>query len=80
MTEEPRKSWYCPYYKRDIAEGQCIDINYERLGYLDAGCLREVMKLTGKTKDDIDQTCQRCPNFPFKDQGNLDGAGRNRMT
>ena len=67
MNQETRKLWYCPFYKRDIAEGKCLDINYERLGYMEAGCLREVTKLTGKTKAEIDETCEACPNFPFKD-------------
>lgn len=67
VNHETRTSWYCPYYKRDIAEGKCLDINYERLGYMDAGCLREVTQLTGKTKTEIDETCETCPNFPFEE-------------
>lgn len=67
MSHETKKSWYCPFYKRDIAEGKCLDINYERLGYMEAGCLREVAKLTGKTKAEIDDTCEACPSFPFKE-------------
>ena len=67
MNQEAKNSWYCPLYKRDIAEGKCLDINYERLGYMDGGCLREVAKLTGKAKAEIDETCEACPSFPFED-------------
>lgn len=67
MNQQAGCSWYCPFYKRDIAEGKCLDINYERLGFMDDGCIREVARLTRKTKVEINETCEACPNFPFKD-------------
>lgn len=76
MSRQVSKPWFCPFYKRDIAEGQCLDINYERIGLMEAGCIREVARLTGKTKAEIDETCKACPNFPFKEglpQAILDG-------
>lgn len=66
MTKQASNSWHCPLYKRDIAEGKCLDISYERLGFMDAGCIREIARMTGKTKAEIDETCKACPNFPFK--------------
>jgi len=59
--------WFCPLYGRSIAEGRCLDINYERLGYLAGGCLDEVTRLTGKREPEISRTCKCCPNMPFKD-------------
>jgi hypothetical protein len=67
MTPTCVKEWYCPLYQKNIAEGKCLDINYERLGYMDCGCLLEVTQLTGKTKDEINRTCQSCPNLPIKE-------------
>jgi len=67
VSHQVSKYWYCPLYKRDIAEGKCLDINYERLGFMDAGCIREVARVTGKTTPEIDETCKACPNFPLKE-------------
>jgi hypothetical protein len=67
VTSTSSKEWYCPLYKRSIAEGKCLDINFERLGYMNCGCLHEVTKLTGKTKAEIDRTCIECPNLPIKE-------------
>ena len=67
MKEGARSQWFCPIYDKDIAEGKCLDINYERLGYLDAGCLDELTRITGKKEPEISKTCESCPNLPFKD-------------
>ena len=56
--------WFCPLYGKSIAEGMCLDINYERLGYMTAGCLAEVTRLTGKREPEIARTCESCPNLP----------------
>lgn len=66
MTDKDVKEWHCPLYKKNIAEGKCLDINYERLRYMDCGCLLEVTRLTGQSKDEIDRTCRSCPNLPIK--------------
>ncbi len=70
--------WYCPFYKRVIAEGKCLDINYERFGYMNADYLREVTRLTGKTKAEIDETCKACPNRPAIDP--IDSFGPSRLS
>ena len=57
-------NWYCPIFCRNIAEGKCLDINYERLGFLADGCLREIFDLTGKKSDEVNKTCEACPNRP----------------
>jgi hypothetical protein len=57
--------WFCPLYEKDIAEGKCLDINYERLGYMTSGCLAEVTRLTGKREPEISRTCESCPNLPI---------------
>jgi hypothetical protein len=67
MSHKDNMEWYCPLYKKNISEGKCLDINYERLEYMDSGCLLEATKLTGKTKEQIDRTCEVCPNLPIKE-------------
>lgn len=57
-------SYYCPLYGRDIASGKCLDINYERRGYMNAGCLDEIAKHTGKREPHVSETCEACPNCP----------------
>ena len=51
-------------YGRDIAEGKCLDINYERLGYMAGGCLDDVKRITGKQEAEVTKTCEACPNLP----------------
>ncbi len=60
------KVWFCPLYDRDIAEGKCLDINHERLGFFATGSLAEVTKATGKREPEISRTCEVCPNLPLK--------------
>jgi hypothetical protein len=67
MTKSSDSSYFCPLFGRDIAEGKCLDINYERLGYMSAGCLDEVTAFTGKMEPEITRTCEACPNLPFDD-------------
>jgi hypothetical protein len=59
-----KKVWFCLLYGKDIAEGKCLDINYERLGYLNDGCLGEVERVTGLREPKISGTCVICPNLP----------------
>jgi hypothetical protein len=68
MTKSSSARYFCPLYGRDIAQGKCLDINYERLGYLSAGCLDEVAAITGKQEPEITKTCTACPNLPFGDE------------
>jgi len=67
MTQQSNSEYFCPLYGRDIAQGKCFDINYERLGYLSNGCLDEVTAITGKKEPEITNTCKVCPNLPFGD-------------
>lgn len=60
--------WFCPIYSRQIQEGHCLDINYERLGFVSAGVLEGVRKETGRDKDEINFECERCPNQPLRDK------------
>lgn len=59
--------WFCPLYGKDVAEGKCLDINYERLGFFYVGVLDEVLKVTGKKEPEVSRTCEACPNLPLKD-------------
>jgi len=67
MTEQNASKYFCPLYGRDIAQGKCLDINYERLGYLLNGCLDEIAAVTSKKEPEVTQTCETCPNLPFGD-------------
>ncbi len=68
MTEQDVSKYSCPLYGHDIAEGKCLDINYERLGYLSDGCLDEVTAVTGKKEPEITKTYRTCPNLPFNNE------------
>jgi hypothetical protein len=61
------KSWHCPLFGRDIAEGKCFDINYERLGYMNGGCLQEIERVAGKDRAEVNKTCAACPRLPLKE-------------
>ena len=67
MTKQHNSKYFCPLYDRDIAEGECLDINYERLGYLSAGCLDEITRFTGRKESEIAKICEACSNLPFPD-------------
>lgn len=64
MTADKTTHWLCPIFGKDIAEGKCLDINYERLGLLQDGCLDEIRKVTGMKEDEVNRTCEACPNLP----------------
>lgn len=61
------QGWYCPLFHKQIAEGKCLDINFERLGYMSIGALCEVTRLTGAREPEISTTCESCPNVPLRD-------------
>jgi len=65
VSERIHGNWFCPLYEADIAEGKCLEINYERQGYMAAGCLDDVTQQTGKKAAEITKTCRSCPNLPF---------------
>jgi hypothetical protein len=65
MIRKGDSNYFCPLFGHDIAEGKCLDINYERLGYLSDGCLDEVTLITGKKEPEITSVCESCPNLPF---------------
>lgn len=58
------KEYYCLLYEHEIAEGLCLDINYERLGYMSGGCLEDVLVRTGKSEPEVSRACTVCPNNP----------------
>ena len=68
MTSKPESQWFCPLFGKNIAEGKCLDINYERLGYVSGGYLDDVKRTTGKQESEIAETCKACPNLPVSDE------------
>ena len=65
MDAPKGSGWFCPLYQRDIAEGQCLDINYELTDYKVEEYLNDIRKITGKDKSRILDVCKSCPNYPF---------------
>jgi hypothetical protein len=61
--------WHCPLLKRDIPEGLCLDINYQRLHYFKQDELKEAQRETGKTVEKISSICEACPNQPLLREG-----------
>ena len=58
--------WQCPLLGRAIAEGRCLDINYQRLGYFQPDVLLEVQSETKKTVEEVSHICESCPNQPLR--------------
>jgi hypothetical protein len=44
-----------------------VDINYERIKFINVGVLPEVKKATGKSDVEINETCEKCPNQPLRE-------------
>jgi len=60
--------WYCPLLKRDIEQGLCLDINFQRLKYCKPDVLKDAQQETGKTFEEISSICEACPNQPLRDE------------
>lgn len=58
--------WFCLLLNKEIDEGYCYDINYERLSYFHPGVLQQVKLRTGKSTEQISQVCENCPNNPLQ--------------
>jgi len=67
VTPRTESTWFCPLFGKDIAEGKCLDINYERLGYMADGCLDDVKRIMGKQEPEVTKTCESCSNLPVSD-------------
>jgi hypothetical protein len=61
--------WYCPLLKREIPEGLCLDINYQRLQVCKADVLTDAQLESGKTLQELSSTCEACPNQPLPEEG-----------
>jgi len=60
--------WHCPLLNRDIPDGLCLDINYQRLKFFKPNDLTKAMQETGKSIEDITLICEACPNQPLTEQ------------
>lgn len=58
------KQWHCPIFDKMIAEGNCLEIQYELMGLLNDGNLTEIYSKTENGEPWISATCKSCPNFP----------------
>jgi len=66
LNNSQEGQWYCPLLGDQIAEGECLDVNYERLGYVQGCALDKMEKITCKSTKEINDTCESCPNMPLK--------------
>ncbi|MBL0318616.1 MAG: hypothetical protein IPP74_04915 [Alphaproteobacteria bacterium] len=57
--------WLCPLLKKEINEGTCLDINYQRLELFKKDILKDIMKEKRYTLSDVNNTCENCPNLPL---------------
>lgn len=60
MKDKKADVYYCPLLDKEIEQGLCIDINYERLKYFKAGILKEIQK----TEQAANKACEKCPKKP----------------
>ena len=58
----------CPLLAREIADGLCLDINYQWRGMFKPDVLVTVSASTGKTVEQISATCRICPHQPLPTQ------------
>ena len=68
LPEEGDVCWYCPLLKRKIAEGLCLDINYQLLRLCKPDVLTDAQRETGKTTEEISSICEACPNQPLREE------------
>jgi hypothetical protein len=66
IPAEDDVTWLCPLLHRRIAQGLCLDVNYELLNLAKLGVLGEVHLETGKTTEEIASICEACPNQPLR--------------
>lgn len=59
--------WYCPLLKKNIDEGYCLDINYERLEYFNSGVIDSLLQVTRISKEELNKICEECKNQPLLD-------------
>jgi hypothetical protein len=49
----------------EIAEGYCLDVNYQRLRLFKPEVLLEVQRETGHSVEEISAVCEACPHQPL---------------
>ena len=59
------RKWFCKLLSRDIEEGACLEINYERLGFFDGTSLTAAQRETGLDVKEVGQICDSCPFQPL---------------
>jgi hypothetical protein len=67
-SEEGDLCWHCPLLKREIPQGLCLDINYQRLKFCKPDVLTDAQRETGKTVEEISLVCEDCPNQPLREE------------
>jgi hypothetical protein len=68
LPQEEDTCWHCPLLDRIIAEGLCLEINYERLHLAKFGLLADVEQATGKTAREVSSICEACPHLPLREE------------
>jgi hypothetical protein len=68
LPEDADVCWFCPLLQRAIAQGLCLDINYQRLRWVKPDVLKDAQQETGKTVEQISSICEACPNQPLSEK------------
>ena len=68
LPDHGNDGWYCPLLQRDIEQGLCLDINFQRLKYFKPDVLKDAQREAGKTIEEISSICEACPNQPLRDK------------
>jgi hypothetical protein len=58
-------TYYCALLKGKIAEGRCLDINYENNNIKKPDEIISIGITFSYTLDEIRETCDKCPNNPL---------------
>lgn len=65
----PDREW-CPLLRTMLAEGHCLDINYQRIGLFIPDVLTDAMNATGLAIEAISEVGVSCPNQPLSPEAN----------
>jgi hypothetical protein len=68
LPEKGDVCWFYPLVNREIPEGLCLDINYQRLQFFKADVLADAQRETGKTIEEVSAICEVCPNQPLRQE------------
>lgn len=58
--------FYCPLIEQPMCSAYCYDLNFQSAGdFIKPTFLLTVMRVTNKTKEEVDEFCSKCPRYNF---------------